>query len=185
MDMFSRDDDDRQGLVLALVPGLVAAVTALVVGMALRQSAGPVPQAAAFAAPLQPVQPWTTASSSRPPASASADFDPGDASVIVQSGVVKFYFAPNQFALAAGGKEALMQVAAAVAGGKKAVVTGFHDATGNPARNAELARQRALTVRQALNALGISNARIELKKPEQSQTSGSDAEARRVEISVQ
>ena len=105
--------------------------------------------------------------------------------MIVENGVVKFYFAPNQSALAVGGRDALTQIVKAVAGGKKAVVSGFHDSTGDAARNAQLARQRALAVRQALNALGVSNAHIELKMPEAMQTSGSDAEARRVEITAQ
>ena len=67
----------------------------------------------------------------------------------------------------------------------KAVISGFHDATGNPAQNAELAKQRALVVRDALMAAGLAESQIELKKPEQVVGSGSDAEARRVEISLQ
>ena len=37
-----------------------------------------------------------------------------------------------------------------VADGKKAVISGYHDATGDPAANAELAKQRAFKVRDTL-----------------------------------
>jgi len=40
-------------------------------------------------------------------------------------------------------------------------------------------------VRDALKALGVAEDKVELKKPEQTLASGSDAEARRVEVTVQ
>jgi K(+)-stimulated pyrophosphate-energized sodium pump len=75
-------------------------------------------------------------------------------------------------------------VAAAKVGGGMLVVSGYHDATGNLEQNQELAKQRAFHVRDALKAAGIADDKIELKKPEQTQGVGSDAEARRVEIHV-
>ena len=51
--------------------------------------------------------------------------------------------------------------------------------------HANLAKQRALAVRDALKAAGVAESRIELKKPEQLAGTGSNAEARRVEISTQ
>ena len=60
-----------------------------------------------------------------------------------------------------------------------------HDATGGAAQNARLAMQRALVVRDVLMAAGVPEAQIDLKKPEQVSGSGSDAQARRVEISRQ
>jgi outer membrane protein OmpA-like peptidoglycan-associated protein len=69
-----------------------------------------------------------------------------------------------------------------VAAGKTAIVSGFHDATGDLALNQELAKKRAESVRDALKALGVAEDKIELKKPEQTQASGSNAEARRVEV---
>ena len=74
-------------------------------------------------------------------------------------------------------------VSAGKAGGK-AVISGFHDASGDPAQNAELAKQRAIAVRDALKGAGMPEDRIELKKPEQV-NAGDAAEARRVEVSVQ
>lgn len=184
--MFFRQDDDTQGVVLTLVLGLAGLVIALVVGVAMQQSSRSAQRVASAAALALPALPMPTPIQTPTPITAAPlDPDEGGVSVVVQSGVVKFYFAPNQSALAAGSRDALTQIVQAVAGGKKAVVTGFHDSTGDAARNAQLARQRTQAVRLALNALGVSNAQIELKKPEQMQTSGSNAEARRVEITVE
>ena len=106
------------------------------------------------------------------------------ASVRVENGVVKFYFASAKADLAAGANEALADVVKGVAEGKKAVVSGFHDATGDAALNAELAKQRALAVSDALKALGVAEDKIELKKPEETTASGNNAEARRVEVAL-
>lgn len=181
--MFSQHDDNNHGGVLAVVLGLAAVVVALVIGVASRQIDPPAEVLAPAAASTRPAQALPLPASMAAPA--FNDLDEGGSSVIVHNGVVKFYFAPNQSALAAGGRDALTQIVQAVAGGKKAVISGFHDSTGDAARNAELARQRALAVRRALNALGVSNSQIELNKPAQMSNSGSNAEARRVEITVQ
>ena len=171
--MFSQDDDN-QGLVLGVVFALIALVIALVIGVGIYKGNRFAPAPAGVAA--VPVVPAAVAG---PLVNSDA------ASVIVENGVVKFYFASGKSALAAGGAEALGQVVREVATGKKAVVSGFHDATGSAAANAELARQRAQAVRDALQSLGVPADRIELKKPEQMQGAGSNAEARRVEVAVQ
>jgi cytochrome c oxidase subunit 2 len=65
----------------------------------------------------------------------------------------------------------------------KLALSGFTDATGSADKNAELAKNRAQAVRDALKAAGVAEDRIVLKKPE-TITGGADAkEARRVEIS--
>lgn len=48
--------------------------------------------------------------------------------------------------------EALADMASAARPGCVLVISGFHDATGDARKNAELARQRALAVRSALRA---------------------------------
>jgi len=111
--------------------------------------------------------------------------DASRASVVVQKGVVKFYFATGKAELAAGAKQALASIVAGAAAGKKVVVSGFHDSTGNAARNAALAKQRAFAVRDALVALGVPGNKIELKKPVKTEASGANDEARRVEVSLQ
>jgi membrane fusion protein (multidrug efflux system) len=63
-------------------------------------------------------------------------------------------------------------------------VTGYADRTGNHAANVELAKRRATSVRDALVAEGIAADRVRLKPPLDVTGSGSDQQARRVEISV-
>lgn len=101
---------------------------------------------------------------------------------VVEPGLVKFYFESGKADLAGGAAEALVDVGKGVAAGKKAVISGFHDATGDPAINAELAKQRALNVAATLKQIGVPDDKIELKKPEQLTGSGPNAEARRVEV---
>ena len=105
-----------------------------------------------------------------------------DASVVVENGIVKFYFATGKADLAQGAEEALQDVLAGVKEGRKAVVSGFHDKTGNAAQNEELSKQRAFSVRDALLAMGVPEAQIELRKPTETEGSGVNTEARRVEV---
>ncbi len=129
------------------------------------------PEPAAMVAPV-------AAPAAAEPAALVAD----SASVKVENGVVKFYFASGKADVAAGGTEALTEVIQGVAAGKKVLISGFHDASGDPVMNAELAKQRAVAVRDLLTAAGVAEDKIELKKPEQTQADGSAAEARRVEV---
>ncbi len=62
------------------------------------------------------------------------------------------------------------------------VLSGFHDATGDPAKNAELAKQRAMALRAAFLAAGLDAPRVVLRKPETTQAGGKPEEARRVEV---
>jgi outer membrane protein OmpA-like peptidoglycan-associated protein len=107
-----------------------------------------------------------------------------DASVVVEAGVVKFYFASGKSDLATGALDALKEAIAAAQTGKKLVISGFHDSTGDPAKNAELAKLRAFAVRDALVGAGVAETSLELKKPEQTAGDGSNAEARRVEVVI-
>lgn len=172
--MSSSDDDSQQrfalGFLFALIALVIAAVVGTVVVKRLNASGGATPAPAAQAgAPA--------------PAAAQAAGDDA-ASVRVEDGVVKFYFATAKADLVPGAEEVLADVVKGVAEGKKAVISGFHDATGDAARNAELAKQRAFAVRDALKALGVPEDRIELKKPEETTATGSNAEARRVEVAL-
>jgi K(+)-stimulated pyrophosphate-energized sodium pump len=127
-----------------------------------------------------------TTHTATPAAVVAAVAVPADAaSFKVEGGVVKFYFASGKAELAGGAGAALADVAKGVAAGKKAVVSGFTDATGDAAKNEELAKQRAFAVRDAIKAAGVTDDKIELKKPETLTASGGNAEARRVEVSLQ
>ena len=65
----------------------------------------------------------------------------------------------------------------------KVGLSGFVDSSGDPAKNAELAKQRAITVRDALAAAGVAADRIDLSKPPQIEAGSADAaRARRVDI---
>ncbi|MFC3873523.1 OmpA family protein [Neisseria musculi] len=104
------------------------------------------------------------------------------AQAVVENGVVKFYFATGKADLAANAEEALKDVLDGAKEGKKAVISGFHDATGNRAKNEELSKKRAFAVRDALLGLGVPESQIEMRKPENATGSGNNAEARRVEV---
>jgi K(+)-stimulated pyrophosphate-energized sodium pump len=137
----------------------------------------PIPAGGPAAAKPHEAAPATAAA----PAAATAD----GPSIKVEGGVVKFYFASAKADLAPGAAAALADVIKGVADGKKAVVSGFTDASGDPEKNAELAKQRAFAVRDALKAAGVAEDKIELKKPEQSTGSGDAAAARRVEVALE
>ena len=186
--MFSKEDDDNGG-VLGLIFGLVALVVASVIGFGIYQANF---KAKATNAPAAAVATTNVASqavntpATDVSAAASAAGAADAASVKVENGVVKFYFASGKSEVATGGNEALADVVKSIAGGKKAVVSGFNDATGDAAKNAELSKARAFAVRDALKALGVAEDKIELKKPENATAAaGSSAEARRVEVSIQ
>ena len=175
--MSQQDDDGQQGLVLWVVFGLVALVIALVVGVSVYQRGkmAAVPKTAVAIALPVPAAPAVDAVQNAMDA----------ASVKVENGVVKFYFASGKSDLAAGANDALADVIKGAKEGKKLVISGYHDATGSAAKNAELAKLRAFAVRDALKASGVTDDRIELKKPEELKATGSNAEARRVEVALQ
>jgi len=114
----------------------------------------------------------------------------GDASVLVKSGVVKFWFASGNADLPSGALAALGDSVAAAQAGKRRVICGFHDATGDAAFKAELAKlaklakRRAFAVRGTLVGVGVVGSSIELKESEQTTGSHNDAEARRAEATI-
>ena len=188
--MSTQDDDQQsQGVVWAVLIGVVLLAVSLAIGMGLYRTsrgAAMAPAAATTGAPMAPA-PVSGSGGGFSPGVAAAGAGIGAAvadgpSIKVEGGVVKFYFASGKADLAAGANEALADVVKGVAEGKMAVVSGFHDATGDAALNAELAKQRALAVRDALKGLGVAEDKIELKKPEETTATGSNAEARRVEV---
>lgn len=185
--MFSQDEDGEQRIALFVVFGvaMLVVVAVLAFGVNRLASGDPAGAAVAGAPAAAPVALAAPVSKPLPTGTATAQAASDAASVSVEQGVVKFYFASGKADLAPGAGQALADVVKGAQSGRKVVVSGYHDASGNPAQNAELAKRRALAVRQALLAAGTAESRIELKKPEPVATSGSDAEARRVEIGLQ
>jgi cytochrome c oxidase subunit 2 len=72
--------------------------------------------------------------------------------------------------------------AATRSAGIRLTVSGYHDKTGDPEKNAELAKERAIAVRDALVAAGVSLERVELRKPQLTEGGTDDTLARRVDI---
>lgn len=190
----SSQDEQQEYRVAAVV--LIAAVlmaVGLAIGVAIQKVRGAGAKAAPAAVAAATAGDASAGAVSGAAASAPAAAAPeaaaqaagsDDASVVVENGVVKFYFASGKSDLAPGAVEALADAIAAGKAGQKLVISGFHDSTGDPAKNAELAKQRALAVRDALKAAGVAESGIELKKPETATGSGNNAEARRVEVVI-
>lgn len=181
--MYSEDEDTPKRAALIVVFGAVAAVVVAVVafGAMHRKPAMASSTVLATATAMVAAAPAGDASAAALAASDAA-------SIRIENGVVKFYFASGKADLAPGAGEALADVVKqakeGASSGRKLLVSGFHDATGDAAKNAELAKQRAIAVRDALKAAGVAESQVELKKPEET-LAGSNAEARRVEVSVQ
>ena len=193
--MSSQDNDQDNRVVAVVLISTILLAVGLALGMGISKarsggsasasgemtataSAEAAPAGDATAAPAEGTADGAAAAA--PAMAASAD----DASVVIENGVVKFYFASAKADLAPGALAALGDAIAAAKAGKRLVLSGFHDATGNAAMNAELAKQRAMSVRDALVGAGVAESSLELKKPEESTGSGNDAEARRVEVTI-
>ena len=108
------------------------------------------------------------------PAALAADFP--DAKVMFESGKA------DVAADAAASMKAVADFLAANAEAK-VQLSGFADNSGSLEVNKELAKQRALAVREALKAAGVDEARVVLQKPEDI-TAGEGDAARRVEITL-
>ena len=183
--MPSQDDDSQQRFALGLIFMLVALVVVMVLGIGINHRSPQSKPAGEMAGAV----PSGTLTGLSPPSLVSVNTDSNAAadaaSIRVEQGVVKFYFATGKAELAPGAAMALKDMAAAAAAGRQLVVSGFHDASGSPANNAELAKQRARAVQAVLKSAGVPENRIVMKKPEQMSSDGSAAEARRVEIKLQ
>ena len=179
--MSSQDNDQENRVVAVVVIAAILLAVGTAIGFGIHKArSGAKTEAAAPAAPA--VEAAAAPAPVEAPAAAAPSAD--DASVVVEAGVVKFYFASGKSDLAAGALDALKEAIAAAQAGKKLVISGFHDSTGDPAKNAELAKLRAFAVRDALKGAGVAETSLELKKPEQTTADGSNAEARRVEVVI-
>ena len=98
------------------------------------------------------------------------------------AGTLYFAVGKTELPVDAAAAMAAIKQAAAATPDKKLVLSGFHDTSGDPAKNAELAKNRAKAVRAALQAEGITPERIALRRPESTTGDGSSQEARRVEV---
>jgi K(+)-stimulated pyrophosphate-energized sodium pump len=100
--------------------------------------------------------------------------------------LAKLYFDSGSKAMPTDANAKLEKIVATLKGSleARATISGFHDASGDPAKNAELAKERAKGVRDALIAAGIDKDRIDMAKPAVTTGEGNADEARRVEVAV-
>jgi outer membrane protein OmpA-like peptidoglycan-associated protein len=134
--------------------------------------AGGVPPPAVAPAPVLPA----------PPPAPAAVVAPAPAAVPL----AKVYFSVDQFAPPADVNLTLKPIVEYLNAnpGTQALISGFHDPTGNREANLELAKNRAKAIREELKGAGIAEERAILEKPQETTGSGTDPEARRVEVSI-
>ena len=95
------------------------------------------------------------------------------------------YFATGSAALDDTATSVIRMKAAEVMGvGTPITITGYADKTGKSSNNVELAKQRALAVRDSLVQFGVHGDRVRLDKPANVTGSGTDDQARRVDMKV-
>lgn len=157
--MSDNDDNETQGVVFGVLAGVILGVIALVAGLGM----------------------WKSSQSAAAPTAAVAEIAP------IGEALAKVYFAVGSAALNEVDMAIVGKTLEALAANAHAIVllSGFHDPSGDAARNAQLARERAEAVRDALVAGGVAADRVKFRKPESTLGSGSDEEGRRVEIRVQ
>ena len=153
-------DDEAQSFALMVLAGLLALVIGGVLALAI----------------------WSTQRAT-PPAKAARS-----TSAMVGTDAsapdARVYFETGSDALSNEAQAALASAADAARadGSKSLLISGFHDASGDAAQNAELAKKRAIVVRHALEANGVTPDRLVLDRPALT-TGGADArEARRVDV---
>jgi outer membrane protein OmpA-like peptidoglycan-associated protein len=159
-----QQDDDNQNLVLGILFGIIALVIGLVIGLGVYvtgQNRAPAPVAAVVAEEPEIAE--------------------------VGEALVKFYFESGKAELPAGAEDELAKVVAKLAEDPSRLVllSGYHDETGGAAVNAEVAKARAVAVKDALIAAGLAADKVKMRKPAVTLGGTDPAEARRVEVRVQ
>jgi cytochrome c oxidase subunit 2 len=124
-----------------------------------------------------------TAASAAAPAAGASLTAPGTATAAAPL-LARVLFNTDVSALPADAAKTLSPAieAATRSAGIRLAVSGYHDKTGDPEKNAELAKERAIAVRDALVAAGVSLERVELRKPQLTEGGTDDTLARRVDI---
>ncbi|MFC5768771.1 OmpA family protein [Thauera sinica] len=164
--MFDQEDGELN-VVMGVLFGIIALVIAFVIGLGVFKMRSAAPSAPVVAA-----------------APAGAEFAEVEE---VGEALAKVYFGLGQTELPADAAASIATVVAALQAepGKRALLSGYHDETGGAAINAEVAKNRAVSVRSALVAAGIPAERVLMRRPAVTLGGGDAAEARRVEIRVQ
>lgn len=98
---------------------------------------------------------------------------------------LSLYFDSGKSVIASDDAESLDKMAtwAKSEADAKVAISAYHDTSGNPTANADLAKKRAQAARDVLVAAGVPADRIVLVKPQEAAAgTGDDRSARRVEI---
>jgi outer membrane protein OmpA-like peptidoglycan-associated protein len=143
------------------------------------------PVAASPAAPPAPAPVTATPPVTAPPPLAAAPAAPVAAAVAKPKATL--YFATGKIDVPADTNNLLADVVAYLKANpaSKVVISGYNDPRGDAAMNAELSKNRAKSARESLRSAGIEDARIEMRKPSDTNLGGDPKEARRVEITVE
>ncbi len=166
------DEEDREtGYALFLAIGLAIFVSIFTIGIAAGTAIGQLgKKSGASAAAALPV-------ATSPMAGASA---------AASAPMARLYFELGKAELPADALTQLTPLITAARDNSTArwVISGFHDASGDAAANAELAKQRAFAVRDLLVTAGVSTQSIELSKPAVTMGGTDPREARRVDVTL-
>ena len=177
--MFDESDSESSiGVAIAIAMAIFAALFAI--GMATGTSLG------IFSGGKPAAVPGTAASLAAPLTAPTTTSAAATATAVAAATEARLYFELAKYELPA---DALTTVAPLVAALKlndnaRLLISGYHDASGDPVANVALARQRAFAVRELLMTAGVPADRIDMLKPLVT-TGGADPhEARRVDVTL-
>jgi outer membrane protein OmpA-like peptidoglycan-associated protein len=172
------NSSQEENAVLWLLP-VVGLVLALTIAVALRVTA-------VHAAPALPLAVSPTATDTVTEERATTDStDSADRdAVVILRNEIELYFPMGSAILEPGVDKALSTFVVAAKTGQRIQIAGFHDAVGDARFNRALAKRRAEAVMVHLLALGVPEAQLAVREPTMTQGSGSEAQARRVEVRV-
>jgi len=174
--MSDDDRDESRRVGLWVVFACVAVLVLGVIGLAVSRTVVIRPHGAAASA----ARSGSAAGQGADPAAVLVDLAPAGPPLAV------LYFETGAATLTPR-DAALLEEVVRVLGGhpsRRVLLSGYHDASGDPERNAALARQRAQAVREALIVAGVPLQQVLMRRPQRTTGTGSSREARRVEILI-
>jgi outer membrane protein OmpA-like peptidoglycan-associated protein len=178
------DSHSLVGWIIGVAVTIAVAVAVLIGIMSALDSdssKGNAPVSAATALPSSP-----SPSSPTNTASPASQTSPSTPATLAAPTPAKIHFDVNSFATPVGTNQLLTDLVAysKSSPNSKLSISGFHDKTGDVAKNQELAKNRAKVVKDLLLSAGVPEDRILMQKPAETTGGSDDKEARRVEVSA-